>query len=106
MFTAKRSKSGARQFQESWTADVELVCRMTERYVHLHKMILSRMKVSKRQSLVTKTKQHFQKVVRSTNQSTESSYKVAECITTHDKSFTPLYNAIFYRHANIYFDIN
>ena len=27
MSTAKRSKSGARQFQGSWTADVEFVCR-------------------------------------------------------------------------------
>ena len=27
MSTAKRSKSGARQFQESWTADVEFACR-------------------------------------------------------------------------------
>ena len=27
MSTAKRSKSGGRQFQESWTADVWLVCR-------------------------------------------------------------------------------
>ena len=27
MSTAKRSKSGARQFQESWTADVGFVCR-------------------------------------------------------------------------------
>ena len=27
MSTAKRSKSGARLFQESWTADVGFVCR-------------------------------------------------------------------------------
>ena len=27
MSTAKRSKSGGRQFQESWTADIWLVCR-------------------------------------------------------------------------------
>ena len=53
-----------------------------------------------------KTKQYFKKVVRSTNQSTENSYKVAECIAKREKSFTLLYNAIFYRHANLYFDIN
>ena len=106
MSTAKRSKSRAKQFQESWTADVGFVCRMTEQYVHLYKMILRRMKALKRQFLVTKTKQHFKKVVRRTNQSTESSYKVAECIAKREKSFTPLYNAIFLRHANIHFDIN
>ena len=69
--------------------------------VHLYKMILRRTKVFKRQFLVPKTKQHFKKVVRSTNPSTESSYKVAGCIAEREKSFTLLYNAIFHRHPNI-----
>ena len=77
-----------------------------EHNVHLYEMILRRMKALKKQFLVTKTKQHFKKIVRSTNESTENSYKVAECITKREKSVTPLYDAIFYRHANIYFDIN
>ena len=74
--------------------------------VHLYKMILRRTKVFKRQFLAPKTKQHFKKVVRSTNPSTESSYQVAGCIAEREKSFTLLYNAIFYRHPNIQFNIN
>ena len=54
MSTPKRSKSGARQFQESWTADVGFVV-MTEQYVHLFKRILRKIKVLKRQFLITKT---------------------------------------------------
>ena len=107
MSTAKRSKSGARQFQEPWTADAGFVCRNDRPIcaVCSYTMILTRIKVLKRQILVTKTEQHFKKVVCSANQSTESSNKVAESIAKSGKSFTPLHNAIFYGHANMYFDI-
>ena len=105
MSTAKRSKSGARQFQESWTADANFVCRNNRAVCTLVQMILRRIKVLKRQFLVAKTEWHFKRVVRSANQSTESSNKVAESIAKRGKSFTPLHNAIFYGHANIYFGI-
>ena len=69
------------------------------------KLIRKRIKLLKRQFFVTKTEQHLKKVVHTTN-STESSYKVAEGIANCEKFFVPLYDAIFYQHANIYFDIN
>ena len=56
MSTAKRSKSGVRHnFKSRGQQMLGLSVVMTEQYVRLYKIILRRMKVLKRQFLVTKT---------------------------------------------------
>ena len=84
MSAVKRSKSDVRQFQESWTTDFGFVCVMTELYLqsavkmlfavpqvlnvilkpntkNYSRMILRRMKLLKRQFLVTENKIAFKK---------------------------------------------
>ena len=49
---------------------------------------MKRMKLLKKQFLVTKNKVGFLKVIRSTNQTTKSSCKVVECFAERGKPFT------------------
>ena len=112
MSAAKRSKSDVRQFQESWTTDFGFVCRndravctlccenvvcrtsgIKRHFETKHKKLFKddsekHEALKKAVSRYEKQSSIFKKVVRSTNQITESSYKVAECIAKHGKPFT------------------
>ena len=55
MSTAKKSKPGARHFQESWTADVGFVCRNGRAVCTLVQDDSEKNEGLKRQFLVTKT---------------------------------------------------
>ena len=112
MSAAKRSKSDVRQFQESWTTDFGFVCRndravctlccenvvcctssIKRHFETKHKKLFKddsekHEALKKAVSRYEKQSSIFKKVVRSTNQITESSYKVAECIAKRGKPFT------------------
>ena len=112
MSAAKRSKSDVRQFQESWTTDFGFVCR-NERAVctlccenvvcrtssikrHFETKHQKSFKddfekneaLKKAVSTYEKQVSIFKKAIRCTNQTAESSYKVAECIAKRGKPFT------------------
>ena len=112
MSAAKRSKSDVRQFQESWTTDFGLVCRndraacalccenvvcrtssIKHHFETKHKRLFKddsekNEALKKAVSRYEKQSSIFEKAIRSTNQTTESSYKVAECITMRGNPFT------------------
>ena len=104
MSAAKRSKLDARQFQESWVTDFgfasskdrvvctrcyeNVVCRTssTKRHFETQRKKLFKDNSEKNEALkkavsrYEKQSSSFKKAVRSTKQTTESSYEVAECI--------------------------
>ena len=112
MSAAKRSKSDVRQFQESWTTDFgfvrrndravcalcceNVVCRTSSIKRHFetkHKKLFKddfekNEALKKAISCYEKQSSIFKIAICSTNQSTESSYKVAECIAKRRKPFT------------------
>ena len=109
---AKRSKSDVRQFRESWTTDFGFVCRndravcalccenvvcrtsSIKRHFESKRKKLFKNDSEKNEALKKAVSRYdkqssiFKKVIRSTNQTTESSYKVAECIAKRGKPFT------------------
>ena len=112
MSAAKSSKSDVRQFQESWTTDFgfvrrnnraicalcceNVVCRTSSIERHFetkHKKLIKddfekKEALKKVVSRYEKQSSIFKKAIRSTNQTTESSYEVAECIAKRGKPFT------------------
>ena len=112
MSAAKRSKSDVRQFQESWTTDFGFACRndravctlcgenvvcrtssIKRHFETKHKKLFkdnSEKNEAFKKSVSRCEKQIsiFKKAICSTNQTTESSYKVAECIAKRGKPFT------------------
>ena len=112
MSAAKRSKSDGRQFQESSTTDFGFVCRndravcalccenvvcrtsSIKRYFETKHKKLFKDDSEKNEALKKAVSRHekqssiFKKTICSTNQTTESSYKVAECIGKRGKPFT------------------
>ena len=112
MSAVKKLKLDLRQFQESWITDFGFVCRNDRAVCALccenvvcHISSIKRLFETKHKkffkndseknevlkkavSRYEKRSSIFKKAIRSTNQTTESSYKVAESIAKHGKPFT------------------
>ena len=129
MSAVKRSKLDVRQFQKSWTTDFEFVCRndravcalccenvvcrtssIKHHFENRHKKLFKddsekNEALKKAVSRCEKQNSIFKKAIRSTNQTTESSYKVAECIAKSGKPFTnsDFIKEIFINFSEVFF---